>query len=54
MAAGMTCIITPTTSTVSAPFCEEGAAAVIDCLAGPLYQVAATASLIAYQGLCTR
>ncbi len=32
MGAGMHCIITPTSSTESAPFCEEGASAVLSCL----------------------
>lgn len=37
--AGMNCIITPTTSTMDAPFCQEGAVAVVPVLAGDLYRV---------------
>ncbi|PNW73203.1 hypothetical protein CHLRE_14g623000v5 [Chlamydomonas reinhardtii] len=37
--AGMHCIITPTTSTASADFCGEGAAAVVQALKGPNYKV---------------
>ncbi|KAG2487829.1 hypothetical protein HYH03_013546 [Edaphochlamys debaryana] len=37
--AGMKCIVTPTSSTSSADFCAEGAAAVLPALAGPAYQV---------------
>lgn len=41
--ASMNCIITPTTSTASANFTEEGAGAVVPALAGPSYQVGAWA-----------
>jgi HAD superfamily hydrolase (TIGR01509 family) len=39
LGAGMHCIITPTTSTVDAPFCQEGAVAVVPVLAGDLYRI---------------